>query len=118
MKELYIIDRIEGDYIVIESPSGEMMNVDKNEVKQLVEETIGSRANVRTLNESNSSILITVKDISDEQKNNLVAKINEKYSLELSQEDLKITNNAQIKLCDLIKPYIAPSINSIALIMN
>ena len=33
MKELYIIDRIEGDYIVIESPSGEMMNVDKNEVK-------------------------------------------------------------------------------------
>ena len=34
--------------------------------------------------------------------NNLVAKINEKYSLELSQEDLKITNNAQIKLCDLI----------------
>ena len=92
-------------------------DVDKNEVKQLVEETIGSRANVRTLNESNSSILITVKEISDEQKNNLVAKINEKYSLELSQEDLKITNNAQIKLCDLIKPYIAPSIISIALIM-
>ena len=92
-------------------------DVDKNEVKQLVEETIGSNANVRTLNESNSSILITVKEISDEQKNNLVAKINEKYSLELSQEDLKITNNAQIKLCDLIKPYIAPSIISIALIM-
>jgi len=92
-------------------------DVDKNEIKQLVEETIGSRANVRTLNESNSSILITAKEISDEQKNNLVAKINEKYSLELSQEDLKITNNAQIKLCDLIKPYIAPSIISIALIM-
>ena len=82
-----------------------------------MEETIGSNANVRTLNESNSSILITVKEISDEQKNNLAAKINEKYSLELSQEDLKITNNAQIKLCDLIKPYIAPSIISIALIM-
>ena len=92
-------------------------DVDKNEVKQLVEETIGSNANVRTLNESNSSILITVKEISDEQKNNLVEKINEKYSLELSPEDLKITNNAQIKLCDLIKPYIAPSIISIALIM-
>ena len=102
-------------------------DVDKNEVKQLVEETIGSNANVRTLNESNSSILITVKEISDEQKNDLITKINEKYetelkaedinSLELSQEDLKITNNAQIKLCDLIKPYIAPSIISIALIM-
>lgn len=92
-------------------------DINTNEVKQLVEETIGDKANVRTLNESNSSILVTVKTISDEQKDDLVTKINEKYSLELSQEDLKITNNAQVKLCDLIKPYIAPSIISISLIM-
>lgn len=32
MKELYIIDRIEGDYIVIESPSGEMVNAEKNKI--------------------------------------------------------------------------------------
>ena len=92
-------------------------DVNINEIKQLVEETIESKADVRTLNESNSYILITVKEISDEQKSNLLAKINEKYSLELSQDDLKITNNVQVKLFDMIKPYIAPSIISIGLIM-
>jgi len=33
MKELYIIDRIEGDYIIIESPSGEMVNAERNRIK-------------------------------------------------------------------------------------
>ncbi|MGN1271157.1 MAG: hypothetical protein ACI4UX_04205 [Clostridia bacterium] len=92
-------------------------DVNINEVKQLVEEVVGSEADVRTLNESNNYVLITVKEITDEQKSNLLAKINEKYSLELSQDDIKTTNNAQVKLCDMIKPYITPSIISIALIM-
>ena len=92
-------------------------DVNINEIKQLVEETIESKADVRTLNESNNYVLITVKEITDEQKSNLLAKINEKYSLELSQDDIKTTNNAQVKLCDMIKPYITPSIISIALIM-
>lgn len=92
-------------------------DVNINEIKQLVEEVVGSEADVRTLNESNNYVLITVKEITDEQKSNLLAKINEKYSLELSQDDIKTTNNAQVKLCDMIKPYITPSIISIALIM-
>lgn len=92
-------------------------DVNINEVKQLVEEVVGNEADVRTLNESNNYVLITVKEITDEQKSNLLAKINEKYSLELSQDDIKTTNNAQVKLCDMIKPYITPSIISIALIM-
>ena len=92
-------------------------DVNINEIKQLVEEVVGSEADVRTLNESNNYVLITVKEITDEQRSNLLAKINEKYSLELSQDDIKTTNNAQVKLCDMIKPYITPSIISIALIM-
>lgn len=92
-------------------------DVNTNEIKQLTEEVVGNKANVRTINESNSFILITVKEISDEQKANLLSKINEKYSLDLKEDDLKIANNAQVQLCDLIKPYIVPSIISIALIM-
>lgn len=92
-------------------------DVNTNEIKQLTEEVVGNKANVRTINESNSFILITVKEISDEQKANLLSKINEKYSLDLKEDDLKIANNAQVQLCDLIKPYIVPSIISIGLII-
>lgn len=33
MDSLYIVDRIEGDYIVIESSTGEMINVKKEKIK-------------------------------------------------------------------------------------
>lgn len=108
-------DLLYGKNVSISANIGETVNI--NEVKQLTEEVIGNKADVRTINESDSSILITVKEISDEQESNLLAKINEKYSVELKEDDLKITNNAQVQLCDLIKPYIAPSIISIVLIM-
>lgn len=91
--------------------------IDKGELQQIVEETIGGKASVRNLNDSSNSLLITVKEISDEQKTNLLTKINEKYSLELEEEDLIITNNASIKLVDIIKPYITPSVISIVLIL-
>lgn len=91
--------------------------VDINELEQITEEVIENKAKVRTINDSNSYILITVKEISDEQKTNLITRINEKYELELKEEDLEITNNAQIKLFDMIKPYIIPALISIALIL-
>ena len=40
-------------------------DVNTNEIKQLTEEVVGNKANVRTINESNSFILITVKEISE-----------------------------------------------------
>lgn len=90
--------------------------VDTNKIEQIVKETIENNVKVRTINESNNYILITVKEISDEQKINLITKLNEKYELELTDKDLEITRNAQIELVDMIKPYIAPSVISIMLI--
>ena len=91
--------------------------IDKSELQQIVEETIGGKVSVRNLNDLSNSLLITIKGISDEQKTNLLTKVNEKYSLELKEEDLEIKNNASIKLIDIIKPYITPSVISIVLIL-
>lgn len=91
--------------------------IDKSQLKQIVEETTGEKVSINNLNDSSNSLLITIKEISDEEKESLLTKINEKYTLELTNEDLNITNNASIKLIDIIKPYIAPSIISIALIL-
>ncbi|MBD7911820.1 MULTISPECIES: DUF3006 domain-containing protein [Clostridium] len=33
MEQIYIVDRIEGDYFVIESPNGEIIDVSKDKIK-------------------------------------------------------------------------------------
>ena len=50
---------------------------------------------------------ITVKEISQEQKNQLVEKINEKYSVELKADEIEIQSNTNMKISDLMKPYIS-----------
>lgn len=55
------------------------------------------------------AVSITTTDITEEQKNNLITKINEKYDKEISADDVTIEENANIRGRDIIKPYIIPS---------
>ena len=54
------------------------------------------------------NVSITVPEITDEQKNELVSKVNEKYGTELKAEDIKIEENAHIRGRKILKPYIIP----------
>lgn len=85
-------------------------DVQLSDIKTIVDETFGTKNNIRLLDELDNDILITVKTASDEQIDTLISKINEKYSLELSKSNLIIENNAGVKLLDLVKPYIFPVI--------
>ena len=59
---------------------------------------------------------IGVKDISDEQLETLISKINEKYGINNDRDDLEVSEIPSIKLYDLVKPYITPIIISFVLI--
>ena len=50
---------------------------------------------------------IITTDITEEQKADLVTKINEKYGTELSADNITIEEHSKIRGRDLIKPYIA-----------
>lgn len=54
------------------------------------------------------AISITTTDISEEQKTELVTKINEKYELELAVDDIEIEEISHIRGRDIVKPYIIP----------
>lgn len=54
------------------------------------------------------AVSITTKEITEDQKTQLITKINEKYELELNAEDIKIEDIAHIRGRDIIKPYIIP----------
>lgn len=53
-------------------------------------------------------VQITVKDATDEEINNLNSKINEKYNLNNEISDIVITNNPNVRLRNIVKPYILP----------
>lgn len=53
-------------------------------------------------------VQITVKDATEEEINNLNNKINEKYNLEHEISDIIVTHNSNVRLRNIIKPYILP----------
>lgn len=54
------------------------------------------------------TVSITAKEISEEQKQNIITKVNEKYGINIEQEKIEITNIANEKLRDVVKPYVLP----------
>lgn len=56
------------------------------------------------------TVSITVKNSTEEQNEQLINKINEKYETSLTVSDLKIYYNSNVKGKDLIAPYIVPGI--------
>ena len=64
----------------------------------------------------NDSVNILVESITDEEKEELVNKINEKYDTELTVEDLNVRSNSNVRIRDMIKPFIVPCVISALLI--
>ncbi len=63
------------------------------------------------------SVSITTTSISDEQKSNLVTKVNEKYGTELTAEDITIEDIGHTRGRDIIKPYIVPFAIAIVVVL-
>ena len=89
-----------------------------SDIRGLVKEVIGNEATVIQKVELYEEIVsIKVKDISDEQIEQLLAKINEKYNLEIKKDDITITNNPNLRGRELVKPYILPIAISVVLVL-
>ena len=82
---------------------------DKKEVENIVKEVVGEQpVDVSAIEVYKDAISITTTELSDEQKNQIVAKINEKYATDLVAEDITIEENSHIRGRDILKPYITP----------
>ena len=65
----------------------------------------------------NDSVAITVRESNDEQLNNLVTKINEKYETSLTKDDLTVVEIPHYRGRDLMANYVWPIAISAALII-
>ncbi len=92
---------------------------ESSDIKNIVKEVIGNnKVIVQKVELYEEIVAITVKDITDEQIEQLNVKINEKYGLENTvKEDIKVTQNSNLRIRDIAKPFIMPVAISLAIIL-
>ena len=81
------------------------------DVEQIAKEVLGNNIIVRKGNLFGTVASITASEITDEQKENLITKLNEKYEIEIDKEKDVVTMNVpQTNMYDIISSYITPSV--------
>lgn len=89
---------------------------DTKDIKTIVKEVVGNQEIiVQKIEVYNEIAGITVKDITDEQVEELNTKINEKYEIENEIDDVTITDIPRLRLRELVKHYILPVAVTIAI---
>lgn len=89
-----------------------------NDIVTLVKEVIGNKeVMVQKVELYEEIVSISVKDISDEEVEALNAKINEKYEIDNTIDDISVEEVSKIRLRDIIRPYILPIGISFAIIL-
>lgn len=88
------------------------------DIKAITDEVMGkSPVIIRKVEVYEDSVSITAKDITDEQKQSIIEKINEKYETELSADSTQIQTIPHTHGRDIAKPYIIPFIISTVIIL-
>ena len=82
---------------------------DVSKIKEIVNENVGHSNNmVQTVEIYKDLVTIRAKEITEEQKNNIVNKIKENYEFSQTAEDTTINTVPETKLIDMYKKYIVP----------
>ena len=89
-----------------------------SDIKQIINEVMpNTQTVVQKVEVYKDTVSIIAKEITDEQKSNLINKVNEKYGTEIQAEDIDITNIPHTRGRDIVKPYIIPFVIATAIIL-
>ena len=81
------------------------------DIRQITNEVFGDQTVIiQKARELEDVLSITTKEITEEQKNNLTSKLNEKYGTEITEEQNETVQIPKARGRDLIKPYIIPTV--------
>lgn len=87
------------------------------DVKQIAKEQLNEKkVKIRTIEVFDDAVSINSLEITEDEKNNIVSKLNEKYGNEVDSSEIKIISNPGLRLRQIVKPYILPTIISIVLV--
>ena len=84
---------------------------ENKDIENIAKEVLGQKqVIIQKVEIYEDTVSITAKDITEEQRNNIVSKINEKYETELNSDDITIVTVPRVHLRDLVKNYKTPFI--------
>ena len=82
---------------------------EEQDIKEITKEVFGNQpVRIQAIEVYKDAVSITTTEITEEQKADLLTKLNEKYEIELKAEDITIEEVAHIRGRDIIKPYLIP----------
>ena len=95
------------EHVEISINVGLQFNV--SDIKAITKEVFGnSNVLVQQVELYKDMVQITAKEVTDEQISSLNDKINEKYGIENQLTDIKVVNIPNVRLRNIIRPYILP----------
>lgn len=88
-----------------------------NDMKTICKEVFGDKQVIVTgLDIFTDAYSINVESVTNEEKNALISKVNEKFNVEVTLEDISEKTLANIRVRDIVKPYFKPLIVSVIII--
>lgn len=82
---------------------------ENQDIKQITDEVLSGQAvMIQKVEVFEDTVKILAKEITEEQKTEIVNKVNEKYGLELNAEEIEITNIPHTRGRDIVSPYVWP----------
>lgn len=110
------VDMCYRDYNLVDIKIGKDFNV--NDVKNITNEVFQKEnVEIQKAGVYSDNVVIKVSNITDEQKNLINTKINEKFGINNSVDDIKVNYIPSYRLRDIVKPYIIPLIITTVLIL-
>ena len=92
--------------------------IEISDIESIASDVLGdTKFMVQRVETFGNAVVIVAKDITEEQRNNIVSKFNEKYGTELKAENIEIVSIPFTRIKDVIKKFIAPGIATLILIL-
>lgn len=93
-------------------------NINLKDIKSIAKDVFGNKFVVQKVEFFDDSCIIKVKSVNDDQINNLCTKLNEKYSSDLKNTDIKVEHISNIRVRNIVEPYIIPTILSLLIVLG
>lgn len=81
-----------------------------DDIKKIASDVLDEKVIAQKVEIYEDAVKIVAEEINEEEKNEIVNKINEKYELNIESNEIKVEEVANARIRDLVKPYSTPII--------
>lgn len=92
--------------------------IDKAKIEEIAKEVLGNKqVRVQELERFSNAVEVVSTEITEEEKSNIINKVNESLGISISNDDVTITSIPNTRIRDILKPYIVPAIITFTLVL-